>query len=233
MRRGGKISAPEFTTPKNRFSVAAWCAPQNNSNVQSANAFPAARTPHHTSVIVTSASASPWAVARIADGAPPDLRVAAPNDCTPGPTTHPSMHNVMNAIHASEPEKHGRTAPVVESTPPRLADPLHLLARPLGTTSAAGCHFPYAETASADALSAQTVAAKGELMAQPVAPSAHEVRHARVLHRPMRDDGAVDVDFTGNSAGAERLLRSGIMPKQGVASWSRERARSAPSVILG
>jgi demethylspheroidene O-methyltransferase len=62
-----------------------------------------------------------------------------------------------------------------------LSDPLALLTRTSGSASAVGSFFPYAETASPQALSSSTVAAYSELMAQTVAPIAHEVLDSRVL----------------------------------------------------
>lgn len=62
-----------------------------------------------------------------------------------------------------------------------LADPLALLTRTTGSSSAVGSFFPYAETASPEALSSTTVAAYSELMAQTVAPIAHEVLDSRIL----------------------------------------------------
>jgi len=62
-----------------------------------------------------------------------------------------------------------------------LSDPLALLTRSSGSSSAVGQFFPYAETATPGALSPSTVAAYSELMAQTVAPIAHEVLTSRVL----------------------------------------------------
>lgn len=62
-----------------------------------------------------------------------------------------------------------------------LADPLALLTRTSGSSSAVGQFFPYAETATPEALSSQTVAAYSELMAQTVAPIALEVLDSRIL----------------------------------------------------
>lgn len=62
-----------------------------------------------------------------------------------------------------------------------LSDPLALLTRSSGSNSAVGQFFPYAETASPQALSPTTVAAYSELMAQTVAPIAHEVLGSGIL----------------------------------------------------
>lgn len=62
-----------------------------------------------------------------------------------------------------------------------LADPVHLLSRTVGDSSAVGAFFPYAETAKPQTLSPETVAAYSELMAQTVAPIAQEMLDARVL----------------------------------------------------
>jgi demethylspheroidene O-methyltransferase len=62
-----------------------------------------------------------------------------------------------------------------------LADPLALLTRTTGSSSAVGQFFPYAETAAPQTLSPTTVAAYSELMAQTVAPIAHEVLDSGIL----------------------------------------------------
>lgn len=62
-----------------------------------------------------------------------------------------------------------------------LSDPLALLTRTAGSSSAVGQFFPYAETPQPQALSSSTVAAYSELMAQTVAPIAHEVLDSGIL----------------------------------------------------
>ncbi len=62
-----------------------------------------------------------------------------------------------------------------------LSDPLALLTRSAGSSSAVGQFFPYAETPQPQALSSSTVAAYSELMAQTVAPIAHEVLDSGIL----------------------------------------------------
>ena len=62
-----------------------------------------------------------------------------------------------------------------------LSDPLALLTRSAGSSSAVGQFFPYAETSQPQALSSSTVAAYSELMAQTVAPIAHEVLDSGIL----------------------------------------------------
>lgn len=62
-----------------------------------------------------------------------------------------------------------------------LSDPLALLTRIAGSSSAVGQFFPYAETPQPQTLSSSTVAAYSELMAQTVAPIAHEVLDSGIL----------------------------------------------------
>jgi len=62
-----------------------------------------------------------------------------------------------------------------------LSDPLALLTRTAGSSSAVGQFFPYAETPQPQSLSSSTVAAYSELMAQTVAPIAHEVLDSGIL----------------------------------------------------
>lgn len=62
-----------------------------------------------------------------------------------------------------------------------LSDPLALLTRSAGSSSAVGQFFPYAETSQPQSLSSTTVAAYSELMAQTVAPIALEVLDSGIL----------------------------------------------------
>lgn len=110
-----------------------------------------------------------------------------------------------------------------------LADPLHLLSRSLGATSAVGSFFPYAETASPEALSAQTVAAYSELMAQTVAPIAHEVLDARVLQRraSLLDVGGGEGAFLMEAALRYPELRLQLFDLPAVVQRAAQRVSSA------
>lgn len=109
-----------------------------------------------------------------------------------------------------------------------LADPVQLLSRQLGSTSAVGAFFPYAETAAPQTLSSSTVAAYSELMAKTVAPIAQEVMDARVLERSrvLLDVGGGEGAFLMEAAERYPALRLKLFDLPAVVQRAADRAAS-------
>ncbi len=106
-----------------------------------------------------------------------------------------------------------------------LSDPLALLSRSSGSASAVGQFFPYAETPAPQSLSRSTVAAYSELMAQTVAPIAHEVLTSRVLEgrRCLLDVGGGQGAFLSEVAQRYPELRLQLFDLPAVVARASER----------
>lgn len=106
-----------------------------------------------------------------------------------------------------------------------LSDPLALLTRSSGSNSAVGQFFPYAETTSPQALAPSTVAAYSELMAQTVAPIAHEVLSSRILEGKdcLLDVGGGQGAFLGEVAERYPRLRLQLFDLPAVAERATSR----------
>lgn len=108
-----------------------------------------------------------------------------------------------------------------------LSDPVALLTRSTGANSSVGQFFPYAETPEPESLSPTTVAAYSELMAQTVAPIAHEVLTSRVLEGRscLLDVGGGQGAFLSEVADRYPSLRLRLFDLPAVIDRASERMR--------